>query len=167
MRSRISYGSYTPSEIDRALRVLHGETSIMDGTWSWTQVARKTAQTIGKSLMYRETDIEEAYQNAIELTTALNNRQGKAIPVRLRGIIGTVDRVATTLRDLYRLTKNQSIEDMDEAMGRLLSFRMRWRQLLEFTGIKKVQWIKALLIEARTNVLDKVQRGQLSSRFET
>jgi len=68
----------------------------MDGTWSWTQVARKTAQTIGKSLMYRETDIEEAYQNAIELTTALNNRQGKAIPVRLRGIIGTVDRVATT-----------------------------------------------------------------------
>jgi len=52
-------------------------------------------------------------------------------------------------------------------MGRLLSFRMRWRQLLEFTGIQKVQWIKALMIEARTNVLDKVQRGQLSSRFET
>ena len=139
--NEITYGSYTPSEIDRALRFLHGEISIMDGTW--TQVARKTAQTIGKSLMYRETDIEEAYQNAIELTTALNNRQGKAIPVRLRGIIGTVDRVATTLRDLYRLTKNQSIEDMDEAMGRLLSFRMRWRQLLEFTGIQKVQWIKA------------------------
>ena len=32
--SEITYGSYTPSEIDRALRFLHGETSIMvDGTY--------------------------------------------------------------------------------------------------------------------------------------
>ena len=61
--------------------------------------------------VYRETDIEEAYQNAIELTTALNNRQGKAIPVRLRGIIGTVDRVATTLRDLYTALRVHSIEE--------------------------------------------------------
>ena len=66
---------------------------------------------VPNALVYTETDIEEAYQNAIELTTALNNRQGKAIPVRLRGIIGTVDRVATTLRDLYTALRVHSIEE--------------------------------------------------------
>jgi hypothetical protein len=164
----IMYGStrnFTPLELEEALRFLRGEASTIDGNWS--QVARNAAFTLGNTMVRRNGELEEAYQHVIELVIALEARSGKAVPVKLRGIIGTLERIATTLRELDRLTKDQSIDNMDETMGRLLTLRMRWRQLLEFTGIEQVNWIKGLLMEARVKVIDKVQTGQLSSRFET
>lgn len=152
----VTYGStrvYSPSEIEEAFRFLRGEASVIGG--SWTQLARNTALSLGKSLLLRDVELEQVYQNVLELAIALESRSGKAVPVKLRGNIGTLERVVTALRDLKRLTQDLSIEDMDDTMGCLLSLRMRWRQLLEFVDIEEVEWIRPLQRRGR----------KLSTRF--
>ena len=78
--NEVAYGSariYSPFEIEVALQFLRGEASIIEG--SWTQVARNTALSLGKSLLLRDVELEQVYQNVLELATALESRSGKAV----------------------------------------------------------------------------------------
>ena len=53
--------------------------------------------------MSEDVDVEERYQQSLALSEALKARRGKAIPVRVREIVGTLEGVTTALRALRRL----------------------------------------------------------------
>lgn len=71
-------------------------------------------------------------QQSLALGKALKARRGKAVPVRIREIVGTLEGVTAALRALRRLTLGLNVMDMDDFMGKITMLRMRWGRLLEF-----------------------------------
>ena len=133
---------------------------------SWTEIADRVSYTIGKALMNEDVDVEERYQQSLALGEALKARRGKAVPVRIREIAGTLEGVTTALRALKRLALGLNMKDMDTEMGKIMMLRMRWRRLLEFLD-EESDWITGLVMGARWKVTEGVDQGKLSSRFKT
>ena len=105
-------------------------------------------------------------QQSLALGKALKARRGKAVPVRIREIVGTLEGVTAALPALRRLTLGLNVMDMDDSMGKIIMLRMRWGRLLEFVD-EESDWITRLVTEARWKVAEGVDEGKLSSRFKT
>ena len=56
---------------------------------TWTEIADQVSYTIAKALMSEDVDVEERYQQSLALSEALKARRGKALPVRIREIVGS------------------------------------------------------------------------------
>jgi hypothetical protein len=152
-------------ELRETLEHLQGFTYGTGGS-SWTESADRASYAIAKALMSNEVDLEERYQESLALGLALNARSGKAVPLRIREIIGTLEGVTSALRSLRRLALGLNVTDMDTAMGCISMLRVRWGRLLAFVD-EESDWIHAMVAEARQKVTEAVQQGKLSSRFET
>ena len=151
-------------ELQQALERLQYFTEARGPTW--TEIADQVSYTIAKALMSEDVDVEERYQQSLALGEALKARRGKAVPVRIREIVGTLEGVTTALRALRRLALGLNVMDMDDSMGKIIMLRMRWGRLLEFVD-EESDWITRLVTEARWKVAEGVDQGKLSSRFKT
>ena len=155
---------YERRELRERLESLKDFTGDTEG--SWTEIADRVSYTIARALIRSQVDLEERYQESLTLGEALEARSGKAVPLRIREVVGTLKGITTALRSLRRLALGLNVTDMDTAMGSISMLRVSWGRLLAFVD-EKSDWIYAMVAEARQKVTEAVQQGKLSSRFET
>ena len=137
---------YDERELRERLESLQDFTSDTEG--SWTEIADRVSYTIARALIRSQDDLEERHQESLTLGEALEARSGKAVPLRIREVVGTLKGITTALRSLRRLALGLNVTDMDTAMGSISMLRVRWGRLLAFVD-EKSDWIHAMVAGSR------------------
>ena len=125
---------YEERELRERLESLKDFTGDTEG--SWTEIADRVSYTIARALIRSQVDLEDRYQESLRLGEALEARSGKAVPLRIREVVGTLKGITTALRSLRRLALGLNVTDMDTAMGSISMLRVRWGRLLAFVDEK-------------------------------
>ena len=163
------YGLFTDTQVEQALQLMNQpsqtfEQRVIHGNPSWANLAESVAYALGYRLQ-RQDNIDQTYLDAIELDRLLRARSGKAIPKAVREMINLVLPIAVTIRGLLKLTNDQSVEDLDDLVGKATILKHRLKRLTEIVGPFNYDSIGALVKNAKDVIVKRYSQGSFVTRM--